>query len=58
MVVDMNDKLVALIALNQRPRKGAIDEYHRAIHSVGIENVVGYYPCILPRRRWSVEVPC
>jgi hypothetical protein len=53
----MDNKLIAFVALDQRPRKGAIDEYHRAIHSVRIENVVGYLPSILPGRRWSVKIP-
>jgi hypothetical protein len=57
LVADMDNKLIAFVALDQRPRKGAIDEYHRAIHSVRIENVVRYFPSILPGRRWSVKIP-
>jgi hypothetical protein len=57
LVMNMDNKLVAFVALDQRSGKGTVDEYHRAKHAIRIENVVGYYPCILPGRRWSIEIP-
>jgi hypothetical protein len=55
--MDMDNKLVAFVAFDQRSGKGVVDEHHRAKHAIRIGNVVGYYPCILPGRGWSSEIP-